>query len=62
MSHLGEAYSQLEVRESPYTIPNALTLARLAACPFLGYCIIQGDFKLATGLLFASGLSDWVRF
>ncbi|KAI9638209.1 CDP-alcohol phosphatidyltransferase-domain-containing protein, partial [Dioszegia hungarica] len=49
-----------ELRESPYTIPNALTIARLAACPFLGYSIVQGDFVWATSLLVVSGLSDWL--
>jgi hypothetical protein len=49
-----------ELSESPYTIPNALTLARIIACPFLGYQIVQGDYVLATSLLFACGVSDWV--
>lgn len=49
-----------DVTESPYTIPNALTLARIIACPFLGYQIVQGDYVWATSLLFACGVSDWV--
>ncbi|KAK1925489.1 CDP-alcohol phosphatidyltransferase-domain-containing protein [Papiliotrema laurentii] len=49
-----------ELSESPYTIPNALTLARIIACPFLGYQIVQGDYVLATSLLFACGVSDWL--
>ncbi|WVW82550.1 hypothetical protein I302_104561 [Kwoniella bestiolae CBS 10118] len=49
-----------ELHESPYTLPNALTLARIIACPFLGYTIVQGDFAWATGILFASGVSDWL--
>lgn len=57
---MARRYSKMELRESPYTIPNALTLARLAACPFLGYSIVKGDFAVATGVLVASGASDWV--
>ena len=49
-----------ELHESPYTWPNALTVARIIACPFLGYTIVQGDFAWATGILAASGFSDWV--
>jgi len=51
-----------EISESPYTIPNALTVARIIACPFLGYQIVQGDYVLATSLLFACGVSDWVSW
>ncbi|WRT64370.1 uncharacterized protein IL334_001302 [Kwoniella shivajii] len=54
------ASDSVELHESPYTIPNALTLARIIACPFLGYTIVQGDFAWATGILFASGVSDWL--
>ncbi|WWC58823.1 uncharacterized protein I303_101367 [Kwoniella dejecticola CBS 10117] len=54
------ASDEVELHESPYTIPNALTLARILACPFLGYTIVDGDFAWATGILFASGLSDWL--
>lgn len=50
-----------ELLESPYTLPNALTIARIIACPFLGYQIVQGDYVTATTLLFACGVSDWVR-
>lgn len=49
-----------ELHESPYTIPNALTIARIIACPFLGYHIIHGNFGLATGILLAGGISDAV--
>ncbi|WVQ77119.1 hypothetical protein IAR50_006802 [Cryptococcus sp. DSM 104548] len=52
--------AQKDLYESPYTIPNALTLARLLACPLLGYEIVQGDYALATGILFASGVTDWL--
>jgi cardiolipin synthase len=49
-----------ELSESPYTLPNALTVARIIACPFLGYQIVHGDYVSATALLFACGVSDWV--
>lgn len=52
--------SLTDLYESPYTIPNALTLARLLACPVLGYMIVQGDYAWATSILFASGVTDWV--
>lgn len=49
-----------DLHESPYTVPNALTLGRIIACPFLGYNIIQGNLEWATGILFLGGVSDWV--
>ena len=49
-----------DLHESPYTIPNALTLGRIIACPFLGYHIVQGNLEWATGILFFGGISDWV--
>lgn len=49
-----------ELHESPYTLPNALTLARIVACPFLGWAIVKGDFAVATGILAASGITDWL--
>ncbi|GAA5982270.1 hypothetical protein JCM10908_004809 [Rhodotorula pacifica] len=47
-----------EPRENIYTIPNALTVARIIACPAIGYYILQGDLATATGLLFVAGVSD----
>lgn len=47
-------------RENIYTIPNALTISRICACPILGWSILQGDFHLATGLLVYAGLTDLV--
>lgn len=55
----GEKDSQ-ELHESPYTLPNALTVARIIACPFLGYSIVKGDFAMATGILAVSGFTDWL--
>lgn len=53
--------TQAELHESPYTIPNALTLARIASCPVLAWSIVDGNYELATGILVASGFTDWVR-
>ncbi|GAA5940151.1 cardiolipin synthase [Sporobolomyces koalae] len=47
-------------RENIYTIPNALTVARIAACPVIGYYIVQGQLGIATSLLFVAGVSDLV--
>ncbi len=43
-----------------YTIPNALTVSRILACPVLGWSILNSNFKLATGLLVYAGLTDLV--
>ena len=48
-------------RENIYTLPNFLTMTRIAACPVLGWSIVNGDFITATGLLAYSGITDWVR-
>ncbi|GAA96639.1 hypothetical protein E5Q_03309 [Mixia osmundae IAM 14324] len=40
------------------TLPNILTLSRIASCPLLGYFIIQGDLKYATALLAYAGITD----
>lgn len=50
-----------EIRENIYTIPNALSVSRILACPILGWAIVQGKFGLATGILVYAGVSDWVR-
>ncbi|KAJ7580263.1 CDP-alcohol phosphatidyltransferase-domain-containing protein [Mycena floridula] len=46
------------IRENIYTWPNLLTVSRIAACPVLGYCILQSDFHSATALLVYAGLTD----
>lgn len=35
-----------------------MTVARIVACPAIGYYILKGDLATATGLLFAAGVSD----
>ncbi|PBK99752.1 hypothetical protein ARMGADRAFT_920016 [Armillaria gallica] len=46
------------IRENIYTIPNALTVSRILACPVLSWSILNSNFKLATGLLVYAGLTD----
>ncbi|KAJ6619905.1 CDP-alcohol phosphatidyltransferase-domain-containing protein [Mycena sp. CBHHK59/15] len=46
------------LRENIYTLPNALTVSRLVACPILGWSILHGQFYLATSLLVYAGLTD----
>lgn len=53
--------SPKERHENIYTIPNALTVARIIACPAIGYYILQGDLATATALLFVAGVSDLVE-
>ncbi|CAE6417478.1 unnamed protein product [Rhizoctonia solani] len=48
------------IHENIYTIPNALTVSRIIACPVLGWAILEGRYGLATGLLFYAGVTDWV--
>ena len=44
----------------PWTLPNFITLVRLAALPFFLLCISDGRFGLALGIFVAAGLSDGV--
>lgn len=44
----------------PWTLPNFITLVRLAALPFFLVCIADGSFGLALGIFVAAGLSDGV--
>ncbi|KAF8916081.1 CDP-alcohol phosphatidyltransferase-domain-containing protein [Mucidula mucida] len=46
------------IRENIYTLPNALTVSRILACPVLGWSILRGNFELATSLLVYAGLTD----
>ncbi|HPS79740.1 MAG TPA: CDP-alcohol phosphatidyltransferase family protein [Thermoanaerobaculaceae bacterium] len=49
-----------EVRDAlrPFTIPNGITLVRLALVPFFILAVLEGKFPLALGLFLAAGLSD----
>lgn len=46
------------LKEQIYNVPNLLSLARIAATPFLGYAIVQGHLPLAAGLFAAAAMSD----
>ncbi|GAA5904348.1 cardiolipin synthase [Sporobolomyces salmoneus] len=50
----------LTKHENIYTIPNALTLARILSCPLIGWYIVKGELGIATSLLFVAGVSDLV--
>jgi len=49
-----------EVRAAlrPFTIPNGITLVRLALIPFFVLAIVGGDHKLALVIFVAAGVSD----
>lgn len=49
-----------EVRAAlrPFTIPNGITLLRLALTPFLVLAILEGNHRLALGIFVAAGISD----
>jgi cardiolipin synthase len=49
-----------EVRAAlrPFTIPNGITLLRLALTPFFVLAIVSGDHGLALGIFIAAGISD----
>ncbi len=44
----------------PWTLPNFITLLRLAALPFFLYAISQGRFGFALILFIAAGISDGI--
>ena len=49
-----------EVRAAlrPFTIPNGITLLRLALTPFFVLAIVSGDHGLALGIFIVAGISD----
>lgn len=46
------------LRENIYTVPNLLTLSRMAMSPVIGYLIVNGDFNNALSLLAVASLTD----
>lgn len=48
------------IRENIYTLPNLLTISRIAACPFLAWSICKGDFAIATSIIAYASVTDWV--
>ncbi|KAJ1983321.1 hypothetical protein H4R34_001344 [Dimargaris verticillata] len=49
---------KLPIRENIYTIPNVLTIARLAASPYIGYLIVQHQYEWALVSCVVVGLTD----
>lgn len=49
-----------EVRAAlrPFTIPNGITLVRLALIPFFVLAVLGGNHRLALGIFVAAGVSD----
>jgi cardiolipin synthase len=47
-----------QLSEDIMTLPNVLTMLRLASCPVLGYLIATGQLKAGVALLFVAGASD----
>jgi cardiolipin synthase len=46
--------------KGPWTLPNFITLLRLAALPFFLLSIAEGRFGIALGLFVAAGVSDGI--
>lgn len=46
------------VFEDVCTVPNLLTIGRIALCPFIGYTVATQQHYLALGLLAAAGTTD----
>ncbi|XP_041767858.1 probable cardiolipin synthase (CMP-forming) isoform X2 [Anopheles merus] len=53
-----ERVEEVIERENVATVPNLLCIGRIVASPYLGYVIVQGDFRLAMGMLIVAGLTD----
>ena len=50
----------MRLSRGPWTLPNFITLVRLAALPFFLVCLGDGRFGIALGIFVAAGLSDGV--
>jgi cardiolipin synthase len=46
--------------ENIYTIPNFLTLTRLAAAPVIGYLVLHDSYAWALGLFVYAGVTDFI--
>src|SRR5262249_58609371 len=46
--------------KGPWTLPNFITLLRLAALPFFLLCVSDGRFGLALVIFVAAGISDGI--
>jgi hypothetical protein len=52
--------STIDWRQQIYTIPNMITLARIATCPFIALAIANDMKKTALTACIAAGVSDWL--
>lgn len=53
-----ERVEEVIERENVATIPNLLCVGRIMMSPYLGYIIVQSDFRLAMGMLVFAGVTD----
>ncbi|XP_067618797.1 probable cardiolipin synthase (CMP-forming) [Eurosta solidaginis] len=53
-----EKMEEVIERENIMTIPNVLTVGRAFLSPYIGYIIVQQDYRLAMGLLVIAGFTD----
>ena len=47
-------------RETIWTVPNLITLGRIASSPAISWFILQGEYKIALAGLAVAAASDWV--
>ncbi|XP_011212637.1 probable cardiolipin synthase (CMP-forming) [Bactrocera dorsalis] len=53
-----ERMEEVIERENVLTIPNMLTVGRAILSPYIGYVIVQQEYRLAMGLLLVAGITD----
>jgi cardiolipin synthase len=53
-------HSDIDIKESPFNIPNSLSLARGASGPFIAYLILSEQWPTAIALTAVSGATDWL--
>ena len=54
----GKIRTEVERRLRPLTLPNFITLMRMAIVPFFVIAVAEGDFRLALWTLVIAGLTD----
>ncbi len=54
----GKIREEVEKRLRPLTLPNFITLTRMAIVPFFVIAVSEGDYSLALGVLVIAGLTD----
>ena len=59
-SDKGLSHSDLDIKESPFNIPNSLSLARGASGPFIAYLILIEQWPMALAATAVSGATDWL--